>query len=1535
MKKVISLVSSAALALAVTFSAAAAPQTARKLTKGTRAIQRTLDAKPTAQSRMHVLSARSAHNPAAPSLKRAMAAVRMGGTAKHAAAAAATDLPQLRGSVIFQDGWNDNYQPIGMYDINSDGTAQMLVEGVNASYGGVEVDGLYYATEAVSFWGMMLVTVNVWDLEAGEKVNSFDGEVDNVCMGETVDPTTGTVYAITYNAAGDGAQLSKMSYTESSVTTTAIAPLEGNWNSLVCDAQGQLYAISYEGESQGDSYIVLSSALNKIDKTTGTVTPIGDTGHVPQYISSATIDTKTGRMFWVVNPADGSGYLCEVNLATGAATKVLDLALNDEVMALHVPAPLAEAGAPAVVTDLSAEFPEGALSGTVRFKLPSALYDGTPATGNVGYAVLAEGVKKAEGQGAYGANVSVPVTVDAAGQYTISVSASNAVGEGPKAKLKLYIGQGTPISTTATLVYEGGKMKLSWTPVTETVDGGYMDPEVVTYTVTRILNNESSSAMTVATGIKGTSWEEEVEVPDEMVSYHYLVTACNGTVMSVPAQTNAVALGNLLPPYSNSFSSSGALAGYTVIDANEDGKKWEVAVGAVGADGEPGAAKMTYNTNMAMDDWMITPPVKLQGGKAYKVTFMAANNGANYIERLEAKWGGVPTVAGMTNTLVEATDITGAKTYMELGGYIVPEADGVYYVGIHGISDKDKYYLYVDDLTISAATSMAVPGKATDFAVAKAADGSVKATVSFTTPSVTMGGDPLAELTKVVLSRDGEAIKTFDAPATGTKLTHEDVPAESGMHEYSVQCFNSEGAGEAVKASVFVGVDKPAAPANVKLVETANPGEVTITWDAVSTDQYGELINPSLVKYYVCEPQNTGYGTSWVPLFEEPITATTYTFQAVEAGKQDFVQYGVFAETSAGTGQGGPTDLVAVGTPYTGIEESFADGSLAYAWATGYSANGGAWGIYTDEDNLLISQDDDNGYAAMKASGIGSTSGLFTAKVSLAGIESPGVSYYTYNIIGESGESDDINEMAVYVKEASAAEWPETPVSNMVINTLSDEDGWQLVNVSLAAYAGKVVQVRFQATAQKYIYTAIDNIKIGELTANDVAARGISAPGKVAPGSKYNVDVTVGNVGTADASAITVELYADDKLAETKTLDALESGKNAVVSFECDMHVLAEEAVAYHAVVKNAADENDNNNTTKTIEVAPVVSRLPAVTDLKGENGTEGVKLTWSEPDLSSVAEEKTVDFEDAEAWAHEYAGWTFVDADGKPVGGFQNTEIPGIEAGVTLTSFFVFEQDGATFNQTFAAHSGNKFLASLFNYDPDGGMVDDWAISPALDGSAQTVSFWAKSYDSNYPESFDILYSTGSLDTKDFVKVKEVKNAPKEWTEYTFDVPEGAKHFAIRNHDTDAFMLMLDDFTFATAGSSAKLSIVGYDVYRDGEKITAEPTGETKFVDADAADGEHTYVVVTVYETGMSKGSNAVNVTATGIDDALAAGITVTGENGHIVVAGAEGKLLSIAAIDGRLVYNATASAKVSVSVATGVYVVKAGDTIVKVAVK
>lgn len=1467
MKKALSLVSSAALAVAMTFSAAAAPQTARKLTAANAAgseLTRTVSMKPNAAtSRIHPLKVRTAANAATPSLKKAMKAAHLvqKTSAAKAPAAEAASLPDLRGSVVFQSNWTQENQPTGLYKINADGTTTMQIEEVDASGGAFLHDGIYTATEYMEFWGMLFITATAYDLESGESVAVYGGSTpDHICVGgETVDPTDGTIYAITYNADGDGLQLSKMSYPED-IEATAIAPLDGNWNSIVCDASGQLYGISYEGVMEGENFVATSSALNKIDKNTGEVTLIGETGHAPQYLSSATIDTKTGRMFWTVNPPDETGYLCEVNLATGAATKIVDFALDDEIMGLCVVAPAAEEGAPAAVTDLAADFPEGALSGNVSFKLPTTLFDGSAAIGTLSYKVLANGQQVADGTGAAGADVTAPVTVEEAGEYTIVVTASNAVGDGPKAKLTLFIGKGTPKSPEAALVYEGGKMKLSWPAVTESADGGFIDPAAVTYSVTRIINNESSSALTVASGLTATSFEEEVAMPAEITTYHYLVVAESAGVESAPAKSNSVTLGSVVPPYVNHFDSSDALSGYTIIDGNKDGKVWAYYQGASGADGNPGAARMTYNSDLAMDDWMITPPLKLEGGKAYKVSFQARANSDAYPERVEAKWGNAATAAAMTGVIVAPTDL--GKNWVELGAYIMPEADGIYYVGIHGISDKDTYYLYVDDLTVSAPSATTVPGLATDLAVANDPAGTGKATITFKAPAKTMGGETLAAITKIELSRDGNVIKTFDAPAPGAELRHEDT-AETGTHTYSVQAFNADGAGEVASVTAFVGIDKPGAPENVQIVETANLGEVTISWDAVTVDQNGNAINSALVTYLVAEPTTTG----WASIVDEPISNTTYTFQAVPAGEQDFAQYAIFAVTDGGTGTGAPTDMIPVGTPYEGMEESFPDGTLSYVLGLD-SSNGGSWSLFGD-DSGIPSQDGDNGFIGMEASYLEQGADLFTGKISLAGAVNPGISFYTYNLVGESGGKDE-NTIELFVREIGAAEYTAlgTPI---VIGDLATEAGWVSVNKSLAAYAGKTIQLMFRATCHGFAYTLIDNIKIGDMLENDLHARAISAPAKVKAGADYEAAVTVNNNGTKDATAFTIKLFADGEQVASKTVDALTAGTATTETFTLNMHALAEEPVVLHAEVEFAADEKQDNNKTAEVTVTPQISKLPAVTDLKGEADENGkAHLTWSEPDLNAApAETGVVDFEDAESFAHEYEGWTFIDADGKPVGGFQNTDIPGIDPGNTLTSFFVFDRAAETWkHESFAAHSGTKYLASLFNYNPSNGLVDDWAISPMLDGSAQTITFYAKSYDSQYSESFDFLYSTTGTETSDFILVGSKKNISTTWTEYSFEVPAGALYFAVRNHDTDAFMLMLDDFTFAPAGASAELSIAGYDVYRDGVKITTEPTGETEFTDTDATDGDHTYVVVAVYDKGISKGSNAVTVSTTGIAD-------------------------------------------------------------------
>ncbi len=1420
------------------------------------------------------------------------------------------ELPNLVGSVIYNDKTGADQAPVGMYKVRN-GYTELLFGGPSANGGGIFIDGLYYATNYYSFFGYVFVTVEVYDYFDGTLKTSFEGNIPNIALGGLVeDPTTGTIYGITYNDQGNGMQLATLVYTENSVTTTAIAPLDGNWNSIVCDAQGQLYGISYTGVTEGESFVVTSSTLNKIDKATGAVTPIGETGMLPQYLSSAVIDHNTGKMYWNVCASDESGIMAEVNLTTGQATKLFDLADNDEIMALFIAKPEAEDNAPAAVSELAADFPNGSLSGTVSFKAPTTFFNGQAATGDLTYEILVNG-EAVTGTTSFGATVSTPVTVASAGEYTISATVSNAVGKSPKEKISLFIGTGIPSTPVPTLVYENNNMVLTWEPVTETVDGGYIDPAAVTYTVTR------ADGSVAVENTSATTFSEAISVPEALTTYNYTVVAHNAGVDSGAGKSNSVVLGHVVPPYSNDFTEDGSLDGFNFIDGNNDKKIWSWSNGEV---------RISYNQTLAMDDWLISPPLMLEAGKAYYVSFTSHSYSDRFPERIEAKFGTAPTAEAMTSVLVEPTDVAcDDENQVQFGAYMIAETSGLYYVGIHGISDADAFYLYVDNFEIGAATATTAPNVVTDIVITPDPNGDLKAHVAFKAPAVDFSGNGLNELTKVDVSRDGSVVKTFSSPAVGASLEFDDVMDVSGNVTYTFQAYNNSGAGMTASETVFIGVNAPAPPQNVNMVETANEGEVTITWDAVTTDYNGNPINPARVTYIIAEHN----GTSWVP-FVENLTATTYTFRAVEEGEQDFVQYGVFAVTDGGN-NGAATPFIAVGTPYAGLNESFPNGTLNYAWATGFSANGGAWNIMKDADlQGVASQDGDGGYAAMKGENLDSSSALFTGKISLANTVNPGVHFFTYNIVGDA--ANDINEFAIYVKEPADADW--TLLNTVVVNSLGDSDGWLPVTQSLQAYAGKVVQVRFQATTKQYVYTMMDNIKIGSMVGNDLVARSISAPAKVKAGEDYNVDVTVANDGTLDATSFSVELYADGEKVDTKTVESLAASEKTTVTFARNMSAVAEAPVKYYATVVYTADENPANNTTSEVTSEAKFSNLPAVTDLKGEAVAEGVRLTWSEPNLEGGAvEEKTDDFESYESWAQEIENWTFIDRDQSLAGGFQNLDIPGIVPGESLASFFVFDSAGEEFNATFAAHSGSKYLATLFRYDD--GTIDEWAISPVLSGNAQTVSFYARSYSANYPEEIEVLYSTGSLNPDDFVKVKELKPVPGEWTLVEADLPAGAMYFAIHSCATGSFMLMVDDVTYEAGSATAVLSIVGYDVYRDGVKLTATPTGECEFVDNTAAEGEHTYRVVVVYETGISAPSNAAEVAVSGIDGLTAGAVRIAAVDHSIVVTGADGRNIVINSVDGRTVFAGVADAETRVAVSDGIYLVKVGTTVAKIIVK
>ncbi len=1428
-------------------------------------------------------------------------------------------LPELIGSDVYSDSWATGENLIGLYKVPTSASQEfdLLIPDVDGLYGGTVSDGIYYTSNPVIMFGIVFgITYNGYDLATGEQVYSQSAQIYSTSL--STDPTDGKVYGYVY--AENTPALATISFDAGEVLVEPYVAVQladtQDINSIAFDSTGQLWAIVVNYEVWGEDLYAVSSELNKIDKTTGALTKIGETGFVPQYLTDCTFDHKTDRLFWTVS-TDEAGLLTEVNTTTGEATVVYEFPGNDEVCGLAIGVPAAEENAPAAVENLALDFEGASLEGTVNFTLPALLYSGAEATGDVNYTVTANGEEVATGSAAYGSEVAANVTLPSAGTYTFVVVASNEAGNSPKAKISAYVGPDTPVApkVSASIDLSTNVATVTWTPVTAGVNGGYFDAAAVTYDVTRY-----PGGTVVAQGISETVVTDQLPAPegDEIAKYFYEVVAKCGDLTSEEGLSNYVIIAApIVPPYVDTFD-EGDLSLFTVIDANGDGKVWSPVSGAV---------RMSYNASLDMDDWLISPAFKLEAGKLYDVAADLWCNGSSYPERIEVMIGKAPNPEAMTTVILEPTLINQLSADpMKLSKGVSVDADGIYYIGFHAISYADSWYLYLDNFSVSAPLSTGAPAAVTDLNVVADPTGALVAEVSFSAPATSIAGDALASLEKIELSRNGEVINTWNAPAPGAALTYTDNAATNGDNLYSVVAYNADGAGYVAEMSVYCGYDLPVAPTNVTMVESEETlGVVTVSWDAVTEDVRGNQLPASEVTYQVYAFE----GNYRVPVSDK-ISETSFTLEAVAPGEQTFAQYAVFAYTSAGEGEGDLTQFEAVGTPYTTFSMTSSEDLSTYILGMNTSG-GGTWGVGTDETFSDINDaDGTNFYLFMHANYLDDYATIFTGKIDLSATVNPGMQFYTMPIA-----EDDDNPVKVIVTDLATGE--ETVVLDKKEYEFGEPMTWNRVNVNLAAFAGKTVSLTIYAECQGYAYALFDGWSLVSLLDYDLAAS-IEAPAQVEAGSNYNVDVTVANVGTKETALFSVQLYADGELVDTKPCEGLQPDQKTVVTFERSFSALAVEPVVYTAKIIYASDENTENDEA-SVTVAPIVSNLPVVSDLEGKVEESAIVLTWSEPDLEhGPAQPVTEDFEDAEGFSATYGDWIFVDLDQSPAGGFQGEDVPGITPGETTGSFWIWDTEQIfPGNPTFESHSGTKYLFALFRYD--GGTSNEWAISPALDGYAQTISFYAKSYSSDYPEKIEVYYSTGSTDPADFVKVEGVGGVvPGDWTLYEAQIPSGATRFAIRSCATDSFMLMVDDVTYAPAGAASTLDIVGYNVYRDGVKINDAVVEETTYTDANVEEGKtYDYVVVAVYTIGESAASNVAKVTFTvvGIDNIYSNALNISAAKNSIIVTGAKGLNVAVYTVDGKTIFSGAGEAKNVIPAQQGVYVVKAGETVKKVLVK
>ncbi|MCM1005319.1 MAG: hypothetical protein NC402_03375 [Prevotella sp.] len=428
---------------------------------------------------------------------------------------AAANVPEIWGTVV----WSSNLGN-GLYKLPTAAgqSFEALCTPVNANGGAVVHDGILYTIYYMDFWGTYDVSVYGYDIENGNCVYSSSGSTENITYGMCVDPATNTIYGVTRTPNNMGVQLATIDFSSSKPVTTAIAEIKEDVNTIACSPDGQLYVITKITNDDDD---VIGSNLCKINRTTGAITVVGETGYAPEYESGAVIDTKTGRMFWTVSPIDDTTTLTEIDVNTGKASPIIIYESGENIIGLSIAPSSADDNAPASPEELTVDFPNGSLEGTVSFNVPSVNFSGSPVSGNVEYIIYLNGNEALTGNTTYGSKVSVPMNVEASGTYTVEVRLRNDSGIlSPAAATSLYIGVGVPASPQVSLDYSNGQVSLSWQPVDKPVSGGYFNPEEVTYTVTRFPGGNVVLADT-----KETSFTETLPEPENITTYFYEVVA--------------------------------------------------------------------------------------------------------------------------------------------------------------------------------------------------------------------------------------------------------------------------------------------------------------------------------------------------------------------------------------------------------------------------------------------------------------------------------------------------------------------------------------------------------------------------------------------------------------------------------------------------------------------------------------------------------------------------------------------------------------------------------------------------------------------------------------------------------------------------------------------------------------------------------------------------------------------------------------------------------------------------------------------------
>lgn len=584
--------------------------------------------------------------------------------------------PENMGLISFQMPKPDVYSIIRSADMNS------------AIYTGVCVEEVYYAfmvSFSASGFAFPTELVSI-DLTTGEKktICSLDHMGELAFSDMTYDYSTGTVYATANTEGMFKSALYKFSLSDASYEKVCV--MDGTYMvSIACNYDGQLYGIGTGG------------GLYKIDKVTGKIELIGETGYMPWFIQSMEFDHTDNKLYWAGADAEHT-FLAQVDVETATAMEIGTFVSNSNMTGLYIPFTRVKQGGPGKVTGMNVvPGQKGELNATIKWKNPVTDPFGNVLSGTMGIKVYRDselianmtGKKPGEDCEYYDDEIL------SRGNYTYRLVTYNEISEGESVKYNLWVGEDIPSSPVdISLEIKNGNVNIKWNIPEIGKNGGWVNHAKLTSKVYCVEDNDRLVAET----------DDYSCIDDKLTSlrkwsYRIVVMDLDGN--SSEAVSDYIMAGPALElPYSDDFETDNFNDLWTVINLNNDTLYWKRTTSAI----ENGNYYIEYERGYftSANEVAFAPPVQMSAGRDYKISFdtKIARMGYMTEEKLAVIASSSPDLSVKADTIAKYTMQDYETAWNRKEFVYSPKSDGGYYIGIYIYSDANQNYVRLDNWNV-------------------------------------------------------------------------------------------------------------------------------------------------------------------------------------------------------------------------------------------------------------------------------------------------------------------------------------------------------------------------------------------------------------------------------------------------------------------------------------------------------------------------------------------------------------------------------------------------------------------------------------------------------------------------------------------------------------------------------------------------------------------------------------------------------------------------------------------------------------------